>query len=64
MMDPDPGLARAVLGDETIKDLIRLNQYPDRTLQEKPTMDFPMAETRTVISCRKSKTRFRSSRIF
>lgn len=50
MMDPDPGLARAVLGDETIKDLIRLNQYPDRTLQEESTMDFPMAETRTDLS--------------
>ena len=50
MMDPDPGLARAVLGDETIQDLIRLNQYPSRTLQEEPTMDFPMAETRTDLS--------------
>ena len=50
MMDPDPGLARAVLGDETIQDLIRLNQYPDRTLQEESTMDFPMAETRTDLS--------------
>ena len=50
MMDPDPGLARAVLGDETIKDLISLNQYPDRTLQGESTMDFPMAETRTDLS--------------
>jgi hypothetical protein len=50
MMDPDPGLARAVLGDETIQDLIRLNQYPSRTLQEEPTMNFPMAEGRTDLS--------------
>tara|TARA_R100001591_G_scaffold43363_1_gene54548 strand:- start:193 stop:1335 length:1143 start_codon:yes stop_codon:yes gene_type:complete len=50
MMDPEPGLARAVLGDETIKDLISLNQYPDRTLQGESTMNFPMAETRTGLS--------------
>ena len=50
MMNPDPGLARAVLGDETIQDLISLNQYPSRTLQEEPTMDFPMAEGRTGLS--------------
>jgi len=50
MMDPDPGLARAVLGDETIKDLISLNQFPSRTLQGESTMNFPMAETRTDLS--------------
>ena len=50
MMDPTPGLAQAVLGDQTIKDLVRLNQFPSRTLQEEPTMNFPMAEGRTGLS--------------
>ncbi len=55
MMDPDPGLARAVLGDETIQDLIRLNHTPIELCREESTMDFPMAETRTDLSLQKKQ---------
>jgi len=50
MMDPDPGLARSVLGNQTIQDLISLNQFPSRTFQGETTTNFPMAEGRTGLS--------------
>ena len=50
MMDPTPGLAQAVLGDQTIKDLVSLNQFPSRTLQGEPTMNFPVADDKAGLS--------------